>query len=60
MKDSMVQSQIESLEKPTADEIDCVVVDVSGPSVKVLEQAIHTVKTAIASTVMETHAATAS
>ena len=54
MKDSMVQSQFDSLEEPTSDERDCLKVDVSGPSVDVQDMALATVERALEEAVSQT------
>lgn len=48
MKDSMVHSQIKSLEPPTADEIDVLSVDASGAPEEVLKLALAAVKNTMA------------
>lgn len=48
MKDSMVHSQIQSLETPTADEIDVLSVDASGVSTEVQQLALTAVKNTMA------------
>lgn len=58
MKDNMVRSQFESLEPPAEDERDCLIVDVSAPSVEVQTNALEVVKGAIERTVFATHAMT--
>lgn len=56
MKDDMVQSQFSSLELPEVDEMDTLVVDVTGPIVEVQDTALKTVKAALEKVVKRTHA----
>lgn len=55
MKDDMVHSQFQTLQEPTSEETDCLVVNVSGTPLEVNEHVIGKVKIALEKMVKDVH-----